>query len=867
MAENFERHRSTRWVKSKSQTYDAWGDQYDDYGYDSANNDLPEINEELVELKGTNETAHPESATDSQTAPAPQPSAPLVLSIDQLRRTSHADSLDDETDHESGPEVTDDTHASRVDVSTAHLESKDYTEPKLAAPRLDNFQYNYNHSENTEYPETSDFSNSKGTGVLEGLRIGKNAGKSDKAPPNNMAPIATHGLKDDDDFFPPTPTFSMKQYVQPQTPETPQSDRSFVSDTDLIQREPDSLNLAYGEPPLNEIREELPMVNEATNVAKQPPPEDLVLSIDRMNLVSSDDDSSLDEGVYNRHVDDNFGYDANEDGTNAYDEIINAEHSKAHIYDSSADEAGGDDDDWGYNSQHSSNDEGDEVLHLNTADKVTSQDSESRQPVKTDALDSLINDLLKLERLNTGFLEQLPKKEIAPVGRTSRIAEISAEQIVELYEGEHETDNSAPEASPPKSGNYDSNADLSPSELLPADFEEQHQKFVSNVQSRSASVRKVPPPVPKSAENEQTPAYKDSDVKLLASSRFETASRLEPVVSTGSISTGNASFDVASVTLPPMAPPPIADPDSLGRKMSTASNQTFNFGSWKPNTNKFRDQFVSDNDAESQMNVSIFNGDESTYNKFTGMRPQSGYAESFPNSSMLSIPETIDAPLQSIEESGLDDDALGDDSTREAFAANSQLDLNTVPSLNTDAPSVLKEHAHEKTTFTEERTPSSSLDNLTGDQKSNDTRVPSDSSSSRKASELTTKSVSTIKPPMTKYPVFNWKQIMNVSQPIDRITLLRKAQIDEMNYDTGLNYWLTETLKSSEASPHIQIGKIATQAYQNAQHIELRRHTSIRSKVSLVKDKMETGNFGLQASSFGRKFLNRGKKLMKSGSD
>lgn len=835
MAESFERHRSTRWVKSKSQTYDSWGDQYDDYNYDNENQELGEIDEETAE----NEVQILPIASQQQQIPqSTQISAPLVLSIDQMRRSANGDSLDEDSVH-SNLEVTSDAHNSQVDVSSsAHNDFGG----NLA---LQAYDYNYN-CKHPEFDEERE--------VLEGLRIGTSQNyveANERVPPNNIAPINTHGLKDDADFFPPTPTFSMKQYVQPQTPETPQSDRSFVSDTDSIQREPDSLNLAYGEPPLNEIREELPVRAEPTQVG-QNPPEDLVLSIDRMNLVLSDDDSSLDDGVYNRHED--FGYDQQDDNSNAYDEIVNAEHAKARLYDSSADEAD-EDDDWGYNSQHSSNDE--EVAHLNTVEKVRSQGSESRQPVKTDALDSLISDLLKMERLSTMYLEQLKGGTAVEKSESLALAP-TTEQIVELYDKDNYSEHGTPEILLPKIRGQSSTPELSQSELLPPDFEEQHQRFLSNVQSRSTSVRKAPP------VKVDDSAARDSDVKLLASSRFETGLKLEPVNSTGSISTGNASFDVTSVTLPPMAPPPISDPDSLGRRMSTASNQTFNFGSWKPNTNKFRDQFVSDNDAESQMNVSIFNGDES-YNKFTGMRPPSGYAESFPNSSMLSIPETIDAPLQSIDEDGLNDDELGDELNKETVVDTSQLDLSKIASVTTNAPSVLQDHPHETATFSEEKTPGSSIDNLTV-EKSNETRVPSDTTS-RKVSDLTVKTAGSAKPPKVKYPVFNWKQIMGVSQPIDRIELLRKAQIDELNYDTGLNYWLGETLKSSENSPHIQIGKIATQAYQNAQHIELRRHTSIRSKVSLVKDKMDTGNFGLQASSFGRKFLSRGKKLMKSGSD
>lgn len=102
---------------------------------------------------------------------------------------------------------------------------------------------------------------------------------------------------------------------------------------------------------------------------------------------------------------------------------------------------------------------------------------------------------------------------------------------------------------------------------------------------------------------------------------------------------------------------------------------------------------------------------------------------------------------------------------------------------------------------------------------------------------------------------------MKTSQAIDRIQLLKKAREDEKAYDTGLLTWLNETLHTTDLSSNIQIGLLATQAYKNAPHNDIRRHISLRSKVSMVKDKMDSG------ASFGRRFLSKGKKLMKSGSD
>lgn len=842
MAENFARHRSTRWVKSKSQSYDSWGDQYDDYRYDYQDQNLDNVDEEEQEEPLETQSQIPEDT--QQVKPA---AAPLVLSIDQIKKRSETDeSLDEETSHYR---------------AGGHNDLDDHDESWEGADPVNDTHIQL---------ETSQ------------IRVSTPV---DHAPPNNMAPIITSGLKDDSDFFPPTPTFTMKQYVQPPTPETPHSDRSYMSDSDSIQREPDNLNLAYGDVSLNRIREELPV--EAGAASGQNPPDELVLTIDRMNLDSSDE-SSLDEGAYDRHIKDSFRFETQKDSSNPYDEILNAENTKARIVDSSAEEDDNDDD-WGYNSQHSSNDE--EVEHLNTTERVLSSGSSTRQPIKTDALDSLINDLLKMERLSTMYLEQLLRA--APVAAQVEAASVSeAKQSLPEKAAEqnnhhqHEDDEAIPEdltslssmsdPSSPDVENKESEIDplQSQKDILPQEFQKQHETFLSNVLKRSSSVRKAPPFAQEHLSESLASHVPDSDIKLLSSNKTDTGSKLEPVISSGSISTGNASFDIANANFPPLAPPGAkADPDSLGRRVSTASTQTFNFGAWKPNTNKFRDQFVNQNDAESQMNVSIYNSDESTYKKFTGMRPPSGYAESLSNSDMISVPDTIDAPLPSIVEDGLgdqeDDDIIEEKLTRDTFATSSQLDIHTV---NTNAPSVLKEHSYDPTFEEERSTPAASADNLpTEDKAATGIRAPSEglagTSSSRKLSDLPSTIISTLKPPMQKYPVFKWKQIMSVSQPVDRIELLRKAQVDEMNYDTKLNFWLNETLKSVEVSPHIQIGALATQAYQNAQHSDLRRHTSIRSKVSLVKDKMETGNFGLQASSFGRKFLSRGKKFMKSGSD
>lgn len=843
MAENFARHRSTRWVKSKSQNYDSWGDSYDDYPYDEAEGlEVMAEEPETPESSHIQEPHHSATSNDQAKTASPVSAPPLVLSIDRLKSRASDDSLDEESDHFN------------VDNNVTATAATGTSLGRIAPPE-----------------KSSDLELERPLALASESRV----------PPHNLAPLSTSGLKDDADFFPPTPTFTVKQFVQPQTPDTPYSDRSFVSDADSIQREPDTLNLAYGE--LNKIREELPAHDEADKQAPEDAvspsrPDELVLTIDRMNLNLSDD-SSLDEVRYNRH---SFRLESTHGSTDDFGDIVDTEHAKARIVDSSGDEMAEEEDDWGYNSQHSSNDEDEHVEELRPAERITSGESASRHVVDTDALDSLINDLLKMERLSTMYLEKPGKEPSTLAGKAKEsqpgtirdvkgsqddFADSSADQSGYVPE-ELPSLSSIHDISMPDFENHGSElvAGAAPSgDILPEAFQRQHETFLSNVLSRAPSVRKAPQTTVNAAGSLIPTA--ENDVALLASYP-DGGLKLEPVNSTGSISTGNASFDVASSHFTPQAPPSVADPDTMSRRVSTVSTQTFNMGSWKPNTNKFREEFVNQNDAESQMDVSIYGKDDSNYNRFTGLQPPSGYAESLANSDMISVPETIDAPLPSIIENNTDGDDVIEERTTSSIN-NSQPEITTV---NTNTASVFKDHPYDKPVFEEERsTPAASSDYLPGEDKSsNETRAVSGGSNdtlSRKVSDLTTTTLTTAKPPSQKYPVFNWKQIMSISQPVDRIEKLKKAQQDELNYETGLSYWLGETLKSSEQSPHIQIGAIATQAYQNAQHSDLRRHTSIRSKVSLVKDKMETGNFGLQASSFGRKFLSRGKKLMKSGTD
>lgn len=823
MAENFERHKSTRWVRNSMPSYDAWGDDFSEYDY---------------------------SPTPAEAAPPEphNPAADLVLLIDKLRAADSDDDMD--SADESDPRVP-------------------QAETGSAAPAT---HTSANHAGRAEAGE-------------------RQLPHIDAAAANMLAP--------------PTPTFSLFS----QMPETPQSEHSFASDADSIQREPDHLNV--GSLALGGIQEE-PRVK-AEKVEKDerqlaveraadwkleteqaadwkteqaterqlaterllaerllaggsaaapvpglmPPLESLVLSTDRMNMDSSDDS-------------DHFSFGENDN----------------------------DDDDWGYNSQHSSNDdevpehtEGDDrgsfehAYYAQTKAEAhpTVKDAPSgagaavaKHHIKTDALDSLISDLLKMERRldmfdNEGYAgtdaANTTGAADSSVGELPSLASIHefslpdfhGHSFDELYSRDT-AQNILPEVS------------LSAS-LVSDDFRVQHERFMTNVLSRTTSIRKpplfqLPSLAPEIADAHlEAPEFhleapeshlegadshleaadahldgsethlggpSDSDLDRELEARSDSSSistdneRLAPITSTGSLSTGKMSFDGASVHAAPVD-------DEISRRASTMSQQTLAFGNWKPNTGMFRDKFVTDNDTESHMNMSIFNND-ANYSRFTGLKDDTD------SKSVLSVPETVDAYMPSIRESASDEDETPE---------SDKLDSKT---------SVLKDHEYASPRFEEGGASLEQLqEDTTLESKDLDAANTSNVSGGTTIAESTT---SLTKPLRQPYPVFDWKKIMSISQPVDRINALRKAKIDEMAYDTGLNYWLTETLKLSEVSSNIQIGKIASQAYQNAQHSDIRRHTSIRSRVSLVKDKMETG--GMQASSLGRKFLSRGKKLMKS---
>lgn len=658
-------------------------------------------------------------------------------------------------------------------------------------------------------------------------------GAFDTPDPQAAAPMAQLSPE----LLPPTPTYQTRHAFAPATPETDISDRSYLSDADSIQREPASLNVRLFQP-LAAAPQLSPIVSPENT--ENAPPLTLVLSIDRMNIADSDLSG---------------------------DELVQAPSESDH-------------DDWGYNSQHSSNfDEEDDTEEDDAQEDVVEEDAAQeaikggvpeRHQVQTDALDSLINDLLKMEGLglssdtalqksvaqnsDKSFAQSTSEKSAANNGALPTLDSIHDFSLPDFDNHSFSTDDeqnyeaglrqaNIPEMHDHAGKNRETVREVeSQNDNLPeclssvysshkTDSFHQTDDFIFKKQS----IRKPPPQVLKESTDSD---YSDARSAMSATSQHQSDDEPKIAIIPGS-----------------MPPPPILK-TAVSRRESTMSNATFNMGSWKPNTGKFRDQFVNENDNESQMNVDLFSGTESVYNKFTGQ----SYAPSISNSSHISVPDTIDGNLHRIPE----DDSDDDQPEVMTLATSQPFETFEPPKIMSDlnkslSSTVLDEQGYDELKFKEEgQSPENTAKH---NHEGQDKRVTSTGSG---MSPLGTPTKSRSK---TLYPVSDWNSIMSVSQPVDRINMLRKARQDEIQFETGLSRWLREALKSTESAPHVQIGKLASQAYQNAQHSDIRRHTSIRSKVSLVKDKMDAGNIGALASTFGRKFLSRGKKLMKTGSD
>ncbi|GEQ71148.1 hypothetical protein JCM33374_g4829 [Metschnikowia sp. JCM 33374] len=898
MSDKFERHRSTRWVQADVPVYgDEWGNEYDQYAYEDEDEDVN----------------HPGPAEPPQSySPEPHHDLPIIPVSHPTDSVSNSTLVLSPEQPNSSPKFT---KASKV-VGTG---------PK--GTKLSN-------DENRFHNDAGEQKKSTTTDLRSHFSASQSKPRGSVSLEEASEPgVSNASIAGGADLLPPTPTYQTKHEIIPGSPE---SGRSYLSDADSIQREPDMLNVkAPGDrfagvssfnarveeaPPKSHSRspshapshspthapdhvsvpapapapapapvasltpvpavessrmsEDLSSASMSTGERSffEPPrphegpdaPEALILSIDGLNLDDSDD-SSFDDYRSHSHLEKELSGD---------DEMQNSnDSSPLNRYNDSSDGSGkDDDDDWGYNSEHSSNFENPDptTASLETPLHKTISNHVPRHRVKTDALDSLINDLSKMEG-DTSLFDDPNAQNLRPgqqdftdSGKSEYHTTRDGKGILPTLDSIHDIKLPNFEDHSFNDGDDSTTNPSIPRLQSSSTLDEDHQRFVSSV--RRHSIRKPPPlylaqrtdPVVKEhplKNCDSTDLSPDLPTKDSNEGTEDTPHKKRHIKDD---SINDASFEKSIISdLQTLPPPPISkDSSEVNRRVSTMSTSTFNLGSWKPNTGMYRDKFVNDNDNESQMNVSIFNKDDSAYKKFTRMGPSSNYAPSIANSSCISVPDTVDTNLQQIDEDS-DDDYPDAVSVAKSYHPMSPQGSSE----NSIGSSILHEHVYGKAKFHElSQTPTTgSTDELAPINEEGEPK-------STKAGTIASSETLTTLSAKSKYPVSNWKNIMATSQPIDRIELFKKARTDEINYDTGLSQWLRESLKSTD-SPNIQIGQLATQAYKNAQHSDVRRHTSIRSKVNLVRDKMETGNLGIQASNLGRKFFSRGKKLMKQSSD
>lgn len=859
MADQFGRQNSTRWVKATVPSYgDEWGD--DEYDYeenDSQVNDVVDNTQahsvlnsgnkmmDSIEegedqhsylqehsssqtnphVSDTNSPSHVRSSFADHVVKAPissepeSPNAPqdnLVLSIDNFRSRIDSDSSDDDFGIEDPLDRVD-------EANTAEREEDEKEEAVLG--------------------------NNMGDDEIEKKTIGK-----------KQMSITTDRTFEGP-IMPPTPTFNNHpSYV----PETPQSDRSFVSDADSIQKETDLfvkgdiLPRAGGKQIGGDIHKE-DTIRKTSNYQEYESTSDPTQHVSPQGSYSH-------MGEVHQPIQETISEES--PSVHPINEKIKEEPSSAPAplvlsIDNKDFDSDDDDDDWGYNGKNSDSDserqEDERVVDIPPTAHTTSHNTAPNSSHKTD-LDDLITDLQN-NSLNHDI--SLPDYH--------DYVEDSDDEKINLETREFE-----PSPIP------------TPTEPLALGG---HKRSIRKPPPISSDDFFVPPP-PKKESKELPPVVEDINTIGGFSLQHENES-------TGSLSTGRFSFapshlsnqmiDIKSMVSPlPPVPhnpstvassplefqPPKFEPEVLSRRDSTMTTNTFNMGNWQPNTNNFRDQFINDNDNESRMsylpsnNEEDDNDDTANYKKFTnlGQLNEDEEERRYNHDDMesanlgLSIPDTIDATIPR----NVDDE---DEEEEE--------EVESLQPMSTGADSVLKDHPHVNPLFKEEKmTPMSSMLDVVKEEDSKKAEIPRAVSKDSSTSASTTTpapvvsetNASVVSSATTAiggvYPPYDWKNIVSKSQSIDRIKLLKEASALEVEYDSGLNYWLSETLRASQQSPTIHIGKIATAVYQNAPHSDIRRHNSIRSKVKIVTGAVETSGF--QASSLGKRFLSKGKKLIKS---
>ncbi|CAH6720461.1 hypothetical protein CLIB1444_04S00562 [[Candida] jaroonii] len=820
MADKFGRHKSTRWVRASVPSYgDEWNDEYD-YGSGSGSDEEPQVKNSPTDNVVAERFVLPQDkiAEEEQVDTSPQKNEPLVLSIDKLNEDSDNDSDD-----------------------TVSLKSKPIEDHEGAIKQT----------------------------------------------------ILVH--KSNEEFQPPSATYSNRSVSINSQPETPMSERSFQSDTDSIQNEPANIRVAslhkknesFG---YNDIIAEYPSEKE-DEVAGKP------MELDAQERVTSPE---IGPEAGELEVDEP---EVPEDAELEYDEEADANYE-------------------------SEQEKPDLVLSIDHRNFNESSDSED-DPIPYYEKTAIPHD----ESFNNSEKDDTDKEEGKDEYLDSFINDLQNSSIHDTVLPAIENDVSLPDFE----NNYDyydyvddDEEDQNVTPIAPLSTVEEktyHENFVNQLSGHKPSIRKPPTPIGSETASttsrqtsvrkppliveppldspsyssfgdavdaymsdksehkeepveEEPPSESDSPQIKHLSQEFQPED-LHPVVSSGSLSTGKHSFDQKG----DFSEPPNFEKDlrreELMRRDSTMSTNTFNMGTWKPNTTNFRDQFINDNDNESNFNLVLDNDSNKGYQNFTKMRNVSNASDAMSFMSNASVPETVDIALPSINEDPDDND--------ETFSSSHDTNESSglgIGTISTD--SILKENDYDnrfhETIESKESLPKQRYSSLLGGHDDDATTTadkstlyedtstgdisssiaPSVAIHKRVISDTPTMSTQSTKKtfPPQAYPVSNWKTIMKPSQSIDRINLLRDALQKETDYDTGLQTWLSETLKKSDNSSSMHIGKIASQAYQNAAHNDLRRHTSIRSRVSSVRDKVEHG--GLHASNLGKKFFNRSKKLMRS---
>ncbi|KAK6465837.1 hypothetical protein DFJ63DRAFT_34398 [Scheffersomyces coipomensis] len=209
-------------------------------------------------------------------------------------------------------------------------------------------------------------------------------------------------------------------------------------------------------------------------------------------------------------------------------------------------------------------------------------------------------------------------------------------------------------------------------------------------------------------------------------------------------------------------------------------------------------------------------------------------------------------------------DAYRGNFVNQNFANRSQHhdDVISIPAtIDVTLPSVSEIPDEEEEYATNQRKISATSENNNNNNNNSNSRISSSGSTldkikSRELDSANTSTTIVSSHPVTqKYPTSNWGKIMSLPQRGDRIQELTKALSAGSDYETGLTDWLTTTLKSNDSSEFINIGNLATKIFQESDKNP--RRPSTRTRVLHVKDKVHV------ASDLGKRFLNRGKKILK----